>query len=372
MTAYAHTGFRLRVFGLEHLEPEPGTVIVASHRSEQDVPVLLGAIYHRYAATAGRQGRWPWFAARDDLFLPGFLAGAPPGLPLVLRRALWPLAIGGVLEQGVRCMPVREPENMRLVELLRAAPERLLVGWLPGELYAAFAQRATRLHRPPPERARDVLDGGYADILWRMISEDTVPDSDDQWRRHLRTAVTDFKALIALVRRGEVVLIFPEGEPSDSGEIGLLRGGLTSLVRRGEPSSLLPIAIAYDPLGPGRTRAYVSVAPEFAPSSDGLRQTVRDALRRATPLTVGQLAASGFVEGLTAWEVERFARGWLERAQGDGRPVAPELLSAQRTRALERAYARAAVLGRSHVTVRRLHRELQSAHELSSVAEARP
>ncbi len=371
MTAYAHAGFRLRVFGLEHLEPGPGTVIVASHRSEQDVPVLLGAIYRRYAATAGRLGNWPWFAARDDLFLPGFLAGAPAKLPLVLRRALWPLAIGGVLEHRVRCMPVREPENMRLVELLRAAPGSALEGWLPGDLYAAFGQRAARLRRPRPKRARDVLTGGYADILWQMISPDTVPDSDDQWRAHLRAAVTDFKVLIGLVRRGEVVLIFPEGEPSESGEIGVLRGGLTSLVRRGQPSSLQPIAIAYDPLGPGRIRAYVSVAPELAPSTEGLRQLVRDALRRATPMTAGQLAASAIADGLQLGELERFARGWVERAHADRRPVAPELLSPQQRRALTQAYSRAAVLGRSHVTVRRLARELESAHELSSVSEAR-
>jgi hypothetical protein len=219
-----------------------------------------------------------------------------------------------------------------------------------------------------------VLEGGYADILWRIIERDTVPGCEEQWRVHLRTAVADFRALVELLRRGEVAVIFPEGEPSESGEIGLLQGGLASLVRRGRPRSLQPVAIAYDPLLPGRTRAYVSVAEPLAPASDDLERAVRHAFRAATPLTAGQLAASAVMEGSALPELRRAADGWIARALADGRPVARELSSWKRERMLERAWARARRLGPSSDAVRRLARELRSAHELSSevgTAEAR-
>lgn len=366
MSAYARAVFRVRMFGSERLRIQPGTLVVVSHRSEQDVPLLIGSVYESFAATAGRAGFWPAFAAREDLFLPGFLAGSLPRLPLFARRLLWPLGIGGLLERHLQCMPVREPHRMWLLELLRASAERSLEGWLPDGLLGAFLGRAARLGRPRPVRAADVLNGAYADILWQLIERDTVPDSEEEWREHLRTAVSDFRALVARLRAGGVLVVFPEGEPSVSGEIGRLQSGLGSLIRRGRPRWLQPIAIAYDPLLGGRTRAYVSIASPLAAVSEGIEQVVRDALRIATPLTAGQLASRAICEGSSGAELDRAAQDLIARAGSEGRPVAPELSGPGRRLVLKRALSRASRMGPANATVRRLARELESAHEVSS------
>jgi hypothetical protein len=92
---------------------------------------------------------WPTFVARADLFVRGFLAGWQPNAPLVLRRVLFKVRISRVMER-LRCVPVREPFRMRLVELLRAYPDRELDGWFPAELEHALVRRARELGRPQP------------------------------------------------------------------------------------------------------------------------------------------------------------------------------------------------------------------------------
>ena len=164
MQAYVHANFRLRIFGLEHLNMEPGTIVAASHRSDDDVPLLIAALYTRWVRAYAQGGSWPTFVGRDDLFLRGFLAGWLPGLPLPLRRALFKVRISRPLER-LQCVPVREPRRMRLVELLLTEPDRDLGGWFPGELRYALEQRARALGEQPPRLAREVIDGAYADVL---------------------------------------------------------------------------------------------------------------------------------------------------------------------------------------------------------------
>src|SRR6185437_726177 len=126
MTAYVRARFRLRVFGSEHLRIEPRQIIAPSHRSDNDVPVLISVIYPAWSAAVARGAPWPTFGAMIELFLPGFFAGYPPALPLALRRLLWPYQPGTVLGRHLQCVPVREPHRMRVQELLRHAPgERL-------------------------------------------------------------------------------------------------------------------------------------------------------------------------------------------------------------------------------------------------------
>jgi 1-acyl-sn-glycerol-3-phosphate acyltransferase len=62
MTAYVRLRLRPRVFGLERLRTEPGTILTPNHRSDNDVPVLAAAMYPRWAHAAARGGPWPTFA----------------------------------------------------------------------------------------------------------------------------------------------------------------------------------------------------------------------------------------------------------------------------------------------------------------------
>jgi 1-acyl-sn-glycerol-3-phosphate acyltransferase len=374
LTGYVRGAFQVRSFGLERLRIEPGTIIAVSHRSEHDVPVLLSALYRPWSRAVRAGVPWPVFTAREDLFLAGFLAGSVPGLPLALRRLLWPVAIGGILERRLRCLPVREPNRIRLLELLRSEPERPLEEFLAPALVRALQERAARLGWPAPQCGRDVLQGDYADLLWTIVHRDDTSGCEQAWRDHLRVAIEDFRRLVAAVKRGEPLIIFPEGEPSLDGEIGPLRGGLASLAKRGRARAVQPVALAYDSLRYGRTRAYVSVGLPIERSSARLEGLVVNALRAATPLTPGQLAARALLGGgrEAAGSFSLQADEWIARARAGARPLEPALESSSRRRVLFEALQHARRRGSQHPTVRWLARELQSAHRVDDAEDVGP
>jgi 1-acyl-sn-glycerol-3-phosphate acyltransferase len=363
MTAYVHLQFRPTVFGLANLRLEPGTIVAPNHRSDNDVPVLVAALYPHWAKAVARGAPWPTFAADDHAFLKGFLGGYPEHLPLWLRRLLWPIRVGGVLERHLQCVPVREPTRMRLVEVLRADPTLPLDGQLPPELRAALVRRAAQCRRPSPQRADDVLRGIYADLLWTVVDREQVGRHGDVWRDHLRAAVRDFKQLANALRSGGLVVIYPEGELSPDGRIAPLKPGLASLARRGRARLVQPVAVSYDPLAGGRARAYVSVAPAIDAAPGGLTDEVAHALRRATPLTAGQIVASQLVHGAAlARELDVAAAGWIERARADERPIEPALRGPHRSALLRGVRRRALRLGPAHPVILRLASELDDAH----------
>jgi len=263
MAAFARIAFRLHVVG--DLRLEPGTLYVVTHRSHLDVPVLCGALYPR----ARRQRReLPWFAVRDDLFLPGFFAHLAPGrLPLSL-------GIGGVLAGRLRCVPVRPATRMRLVDLCRAQPE-LPIGALP---YAPELRRRALHHRlPQPAQAGDVLASRYADLLWRLVEREQAPAARAAWEARLGQARHDLERMIELLRAGESLVVFPEGTPSRDGRVGSVRRGTRLLVRRGRPRRIVPIALAYRR---GRPRtAVVRVGEAVPPPAADVELRIYDLLR---------------------------------------------------------------------------------------------
>jgi 1-acyl-sn-glycerol-3-phosphate acyltransferase len=364
MTAYVRGRFRLRVFGREHVRIEPGQIFAPSHRSDNDVPVLITVLYPAWAQAVARGASWPTFGAMIELFLPGFFAGYPAGLPLALRRLLWPHQPGAVLERYLQCIPVREPGRMRLQELLRHNPDERLEDVLPAALLDALGARSAAVGRRRPARAGEVLDGAYADLLWIEVERAAMPDPSAAWETHARAAVQEVRRLGATVAGGASVIMFPEGDLSADGEIGPLQPGLGSLARRGRVRRVQPVALAYDPLVPGRTRAYVSFTEALEPAPGRLVADVDRTLRAATPLTPGQLAAGAVLAGdASAPSFARSAGEAIARARAEGRPVEPALLRgpAERGRALRWALARARRRGADDPLVRRLAREIESA-----------
>lgn len=363
MTAYIRLRLRPQVFGREHLRLEPGTIVAPNHRSDNDVPVLVTALYTQWARAVARGAPWPTFATDDHAFLQGFLSGYPEDIPLWLRRLLWPVRVGGVLERNLQCVPVREPTEMRLVEVLRADPRLALDGQLPADLRAALARRAREQGRPVPERAEDVLHGIYADLLWTEVEHDQVACPGDHWREHLRAAVRDFRGLARTLESGGIVVIYPEGQLSPDGRIGPLRSGLASLARRGRARLVQPVAISYDPLAGSRPWVYVSIAPAVVPAPGRITRDVADALRRATPLTAGQIVASQLARGVTTeTELARAAADWIDQARTDGRPLEPALLGRDRVALLRATHRRALRRGPADPVIRRLSTELDDVH----------
>lgn len=257
MWLYVHAAYRVIVLGT--LRVGPGQLLVATHRANADVPLICSVLYFR--AGIWRQHRFRLhFAARDDLFEPGALAALTPALPPALRRRLYGIDPAPLLRR-VRVHPVRSRSAMKRIQALRTAE--------PGE----------------PIRPDNV------DELWRTVTQEDVP-SPRLWEMWTAAAVADLRELVELVRSRQPLLLFPEGTPSADGGIGPLRRGLAVLVRRGHPEQLVPIGIAYDPLTPGRPRACLGIGTPFPPPAGDVEEAVLAALRRAVPLTCGQVAAS--------------------------------------------------------------------------------
>lgn len=305
---YARARFRLRVVG-ERFRPDRHTLIVSSHRSDDDVPVIAAALY-RQAHGLWRRNSRLHFAVRDDLFLPGFFAGYPPHLPGLVRRVLFPLDVGPVLRSHLPCHPIRSATKLRLFEYLRDHPDERLDALLPPELAGLF---------PGAARARDTLRGRHARALWTAVEPGDLdgPHAERSWARRRTGARDDFRELIEVIRVGEPLVIFPEGRPSPDGSIGPVLGGVDALVRRGRPRAVVPIALAYDPLAAGRVQALVGVGAPVDPGGD-----VLELLRGTTPLTVGESVAAALADGVDAYL--RLADD-VEAAREAGRPHEPEL-----------------------------------------------
>ncbi len=303
MWAYTRAAYRVVDLATEHYRLRRGLVLVSSHRAETDVPLICPSLYLEGRYWDRRQPR-VHFAARDDMFDRGFFGGFPPGLPLRARKLLSVIAVGRVLPL-VRVHPVPYPSAslLRLGKALTSLPpETLLAEALPPALVESLAERASRLELRPPEAVGEVLSGSFADLLWRFCTPEelTRPLFEQAWRQRAEEATAAIRSLVDLVASGEVLLLFPEGRPSPDGEIGPLRKGLGTIVRRGSPEALVPVAIAYDPITRGRPRAYVAFGAEVDTHSENVDETALAALKRTTPLTCGQVVAGELLRAARA------------------------------------------------------------------------
>jgi len=285
LTAYARTRYRVRTLGAR-FTMEPRTLIVSSHRSDDDVPVLVACVY-RQAHGRRRRGPGLHFAVRDDLFLRGFFGGYPAGLPEPVRRALYRVDLGRFMHERLPCHPIRSATRMRLVEYLRA-----------------FEPEST------------LLRAEHAQKLWSVLTPDEL-DVPTAWAQRRSAALEDFRELVGVVRDGGTLVIFPEGRPSPDGTVGPLMDGVGAIVRRARPSRVVAFAPAYDPLVGGRPRAYLAVSAAAPPDVD-----VLDLLKRTTPLTVGDSVAAALAD---RGDPERRLGDDVAAARDEGRPYEPEL-----------------------------------------------
>jgi 1-acyl-sn-glycerol-3-phosphate acyltransferase len=336
IAAYARARYRVRPLG-EPFELAPRTLVVSSHRSDDDVPVLVACIYPQIHGR-WRRGERLHFAVRDDLFVPGFFAGYPAGLPRPLRRLLFPVNVGPVLGRFLPLHRIRSATRMRVVEYLREHPDEPL----PDSIAVRFGGA--------PQLGRDVLRGKYADILWQVVTPEEL-DAPEAWARRRAGALEDFRRLVEVVRGGGALTIFPEGRPSPDGTVGPLMDGVDAIVRRARPERIVAFAPAYDPLVDGRTHAFLAVSAPCPPDVD-----VLELLKRTTPLTVGDSVAAALADGA---DPGRRLDDDVEAAREEGRPYEPELDDA-RVRARRAEVAMRAAGGRPLDRLVRTYRSVRA------------
>jgi Acyltransferase len=341
MWAYSNAAFRVQVLDRESFRPEPGTLVAVTHRRETDVPIICPPIYF---ATGGRKNTTArmHFAARDDMFLPGFFAGFPPDLPLRARRLLYKVGVARWLPK-VNVFPIRSATVARVGEVV-AAREAEPLGDVLQARAEAFLERALACRLPPPSRAGDVLRGEYADLLWQPFTPEDGDGLQDFWSARAAQAAGDFRTLVQIARDGNMLIVFPEGRPSPDGEIGPIRPGIGALVRRGGPAAVRPLALAYDPLVRGRTLVHLALGRPTRLPKDGLEDALLRLMRLTMPLTCGQFVAARLEAGAEADPValEGDLADAVALAREEERPVEPDLTTAAgRSRRLAEALAAA-------------------------------
>lgn len=341
---YVRLAFRMEVLRGDRAGVPRGSLLVSTHRAETDAPLLIYAGYWHAGVWRDPTKRLS-FAAREDLYEPGFFAGFPPRLPRAVRRLLYPIGIARYLPL-VRVYPIRSARGMRVGQALRRLPAET-----PLEEALVEDVRA----RLPARTAGDALRGELADLLWRSVTRDEV-NAPEVWSAWANEAKEDVRLLVELVRAGEPLLLFPEGRPSPDGEVGPLQRGLSLLVRRGRPELLRPIGIAYDPFVRGRTRAFVSFGEPFPPPERDVDDAVLAALKLAIPLTCGSAVAHALRRGDPPAEALDRA---VAEAREQGRNVERALLSAKSRRA--RLAECIAAMRRNDPRAERLAREYESA-----------
>lgn len=336
MWVYSNAAFRVEKLTPAPFRLQPGTLIVATHRKESDVPVICPPLYFGARLQRNVPARMH-FAARDDMFLPGFFAGFPAGLSPLARRLLYGVHVARWLPV-VRVHPIRSASIARLGEVLEARAEALLEELVPAETAAVLRARATARGLPAPSRGADVLRGEYADLLWQAVSpgNGVVEGLDGFWSARAARAARDFRGLVEVLRTPASLVVFPEGRPSPDGEIGPIRPGIGALLRRGRPVAIQPVGLAYDPLVRGRTRIVIAFPdPVEPPESKEADAPLLGLMRRSLPLTAGQVAAHRLLAGAEAdpRALERELAEAVEAARAERRPVERALLVPETRRA---------------------------------------
>jgi hypothetical protein len=342
MWGYSNAAFRVDVLDRERFAPAHGTMVAVTHRRETDVPVICPPLYFAMGGRRNTANRMH-FAARDDMFLPGFFAGFPPDLPLRARRVLYRVGVGPWLPR-VNVFPIRSASVARVGEVLTAGPDRPLGQLVSAERAAAFRERAAASGLAPPARGEDAVRGEYADLLWEPAAPEDVPGLEEFWSSRSAQAAGDFRKLVEIVRAGGVLIVFPEGRPSPDGEIGPIRPGIGALVRRGRPAAVRPLAIAYDPLVRGRTRVHLAHGEPVQLPKEDVEGTLLALLKVTMPLTCGQVVAARLQAGADAdvAALERDLGDAVAVAREEGRPVEPDLATEDgRRRRLTEALAAA-------------------------------
>ena len=251
MWAFSSVRFDLEVVGA-FPSVQDGQLWASSHRAETDVPVLGGLMFVRGGMWRPGAAR-AHFAARDDLFEPGVVA-AGLRLPGPLSRLVWPLTPGRWLRH-VRAHPVRRPTGAKLGQLIRDLPDGQPLDDLLGPRLTALILDRAGLRRPTPRLVGDIRRPSFAGLLWEDVDgSDLTEAGQEVWRSHVARAAADLRRIARVARDGHPMVLFPEGRVSPDGAIGPVGDILATLARVGRVGAIVPVAVAYDPLRPGRRR----------------------------------------------------------------------------------------------------------------------
>jgi 1-acyl-sn-glycerol-3-phosphate acyltransferase len=295
---------------------EPGTLIASNHQRDADGP-LLGTVLVR------RQGLrfrcpLPYFATREDLFRPGILSRLTVRWPAPLPGLLGRISLAWFFPLG-RAEPIRRVREFTLGEALRALQEEGLGGAACASLLNPRGRR--ELGVDADARLNDAIATAPASTLeywWglRRLNRAGRQRVAPSFRATVDAQLANFADRLD---HGRSVYFAPEGTISLDGHFSRIRGGCHRLVRlAGSAPLILPVALGYDTLGPGRPRVVVRIGTGFRADPGEARRAfdarLRDAILALAPITTSHLLARFLLRGPAVFTQDELI-DWLVRAR---------------------------------------------------------
>jgi hypothetical protein len=277
---------------------------------------LLGTVLVR---RRGLRFQWPlpYFATREDLFRPGILARLTVHWPRAISAALGHISLAWFFPLG-HAEPMRRVREFTLGEALRALVDAGLGDAECASLLNARGRRElAAIAAMSLREAIALAPSAIMEHWWglRRLELSALRKLAPAFRECVDAQLAHFTQRLD---RGHSVYFAPEGTISMDGHFGRIRAGFFRLVRLAEsPPWILPMALAYDTLGPGRTRVVVRIGTRFRADKSQDRRALDHVLRHAilslTPITPSHLIARFLLHGPPSFTQEDFT-DWLARA----------------------------------------------------------
>ncbi|HXF81145.1 MAG TPA: hypothetical protein VNN19_00095 [bacterium] len=326
--------YEIHVVGAARRTFPPGTLIVTNHKRDLDSVILPATLYRGQRPTR----RPLHFAAREDMFLRGFLARYDV-VPTWLRRwVLYRMELAGVLA-ALRVHPVRRFPERTMEEALREA----LALWGDRRLDELLVEGAY----PPGAGALRISEA----LAWERRSWWQGTASLAAFHPPLREALAarqravvaqQIEELAGVLQAGGVLYFAPEGVISPDGSFQPFRAGLKLLLERVPRAAVAPVCIVYDFMRPGRLRVFIRLGALLRGAEPPLdAEAVRRSVAILHTMTASQLYSAVVFDHLEQGETV-IERRTLVRSAGElaatlaaaGLPVDP-LVLAQPERAAE-------------------------------------
>lgn len=310
----------------EGFRAAPGSIIASNHQRDADGP-MLGTILVR---RRGLHFTWPlpFFATREDLFRPGILARLTVDWPRPVSALLGRVSLAWFFPLG-HAKPMRRVREYTLGEALHALADAGLGDADAAGVLNARGRRETGLG-PGACTVRAAIDRRLPPLAKWWGLRRLAPAARARIAPGFRAAIAaQLARFAALLDDGRCVYFAPEGTLSPTGRFGRARAGcyrLAHLARTHPP--ILPMALTYDALAPGRPRVVLRVGEHFRidPALDrrGFDAILRRHVLELVTITPSHLLARYLTHGpatFTRPELE----GWMQRAVSAVRAVHPAL-----------------------------------------------
>jgi 1-acyl-sn-glycerol-3-phosphate acyltransferase len=241
------------------LDPPPGTLVVSNHLRDWDVPILATLLCRREGLRL--HGVLPFSAMREDLLRRDALARLLCAWPRPLARLAGCIGLGWFF-RAVRAAPMRRLREFSVDDTLQALHDAGLGASDPATLFNARGRRevGAQLGSLPPRldaiRPRRLGALQFAPWGLRRLQLSALRMLDPAFRATVAAQLDHFAALLA---SGSSVYFAPEGAISLDGRFSRIRTGTARLCRLDTARAVLPCALSYDALGPGRVRVVVRV-----------------------------------------------------------------------------------------------------------------